>query len=174
MFETSEELRALQGLLDASFARSSPHLLSIMEPQRRMRAGRLVADLPSPAVLNVATATSRGEPRISAVDGHFLHGRWHFTTAPDSRKAAHLATRPAISASYTPRDGYGVFCHGFAVLLDGADQRSLLEHIADVYGTDPDDWSGVAGFRIEPDWMTAFAMTDEDMAQTEAHPTADT
>lgn len=168
MHETGEELTALQQLLDDSFARSSPHLLSIMEPHRRLDAGRLTAELPCPAVVNVATVTAKGEPRLSAVDGHFLHGRWHFTTAPDSPKARQLAARPAVSASYTPEDGYGVFCHGTARLLDGSDQQALLEHLAVTYGTEPEDWSGVACFRVDANWMTAFALTDEERAQAEA------
>src|SRR3954452_16170333 len=106
MRETAEELSALQILLDDSFERGSEHLRSIMEPQRRLSAERLVADLPSPAVLNIATVTARGEPRISAVAGHFIADHWYFTTAASSPKAAQLRARPAISASYTPRDGY--------------------------------------------------------------------
>lgn len=168
MRETGEELNALQRLLDDSFARSSSHLLSIMEPQRRLSAGRLAAELPSPAVLNIATVTARGEPRVSAVDGHFLHGRWHFTTAATSPKARHLATRPAISASYTPKDGYGVFCHGRAALLESSDAQLLREHVMATYGSDSEEWGGIIYVRIEPHWMTAFAMTDVEMAQIEA------
>lgn len=168
MDETAEELDALQQLLDDSFARSSPHLLAIMEPQRRLAAERLVAALPCPAVLDIATVTAHGEPRVSAVDGHFLHGRWHFSTAPESPKAVQLAARPAISAAYTPRDGFGVFCHGRSVALTGADKERFLHHLAATYGTEPEDWSDVACVRIEPDWMTAFAMTDDEMAQIEA------
>lgn len=169
MHETAQELDALQQLLDDSFARASPHLLSIMEPQRRIGAEQLVADMPSPAVLNIATVTSRGEPRVSAVDGHFLHGQWHFSTMPESHKARQLAARPAISASYTPRDGYGVFCHGRAVLLDGAAKQALLDHLAVTYGTQAEDWGEVAGYRIDANWLTAFALTDEEMAEVEAH-----
>ncbi len=172
MWETAEELTALQALLDDSFATSSQHLLSIMEPQRRLTASRLVGELPSPAVLNVATVTARGEPRVSAVDGHFLHGRWHFTTLATSAKARQLAARPAVSASYTPRDGFGVFCHGTAVALAGADKQMLRDHFTQTYGSDPEDWGGIAYFRIDPHWLTAFAMTAEEMAQIEADKTA--
>src|SRR6266496_2764567 len=111
MYETPEEMATLQDLLDRSFERASEHLTSIMTPQRRLSAQRVVDDLAYIAVLNVATVTARGEPRISAVDGHFLHGRWHFTTSGASPKARQLRSRPAASAAYTPRDGYGVFCH---------------------------------------------------------------
>ena len=160
MRETADELRALQELLDASFERSSEHLRSIMTPPRRLTAQRLASELPSPAVLNIATVTAAGEPRVSAVDGHFLGGHWYWTTAADSPKARQLAARPAISASYTPRDGYGVFCHGTAVLLAGAQRQMLRDHFRETYGQDPEEWGEIAFVRIDAHWMTAFAFDE--------------
>ena len=162
------DLAALQRLLDASFARSSEHLVSIMSEPRRLTAERLVAELPCPAVLNIATVTARGEPRVSAVDGHFLDGAWQFTTDASSPKARQLTARPAISASYTPRDGFGVFCHGHATLLEGPERAALHDHFVEVYDADPEQWGDIAYFRIQPDWLVAFAMTDEEMAAIEA------
>src|SRR5262249_39525144 len=74
MYETPSEPDALQELLAASFAGASQHLSGIMPPERRLTAEQLAADLTGIAVLNIATVTARGEPRVSAVDGHFLHG----------------------------------------------------------------------------------------------------
>ena len=165
MHETPEELRALQQLIDASFAAASDHLRGIMAPERRLTAGRIVADVPDPAVLNVATVTKRGEPRIAAVDGHFLHGHWHFTTAGNSPKAVHIRARPAVSASYTPRDGYGIFCHGDARLLDGEEKQRLIDHCTRVYGQSPENFGdGIAYVRIEARWFVGFAFSDEEMA----------
>jgi hypothetical protein len=168
MRETTAELTALQDLLDLSFANASAHLASIMTPERRLTAQRLVAELPSPAVLNIATVTAAGEPRISAVDGHFLHGQWYFTTAAGSPKARQLLARPAISASFTPRDGFGAFCHGRAVLLDGAQKQKLREHFTDTYGDDPENWGSIAYVRVDASWLVAFAMTDDELAKIEA------
>jgi hypothetical protein len=163
------EIEALQALLDASFTRASSHLTSIMQPQRRLSARRLVAELPCPAVLNIATVTARGEPRISAVDGHFLHGRWYWGTDPNTPKARQVAARPAISASYTPRDGMGVFCHGRAVVLAGPERQMIVEHFTEVYGRSPEEWApGALYVRIDPTWMVGFAMTDEEVARIEA------
>lgn len=162
MYESEAELATLQELLDASFARASGHLTSIMAPERRLSAEQLVADLGGIAVLNVATVTARGEPRISAVDGHFLHGRWHFTTDGASPKVRQLRARPATSAAYTPRDGYGVFCHGQARLLErgSADFDVLHEHCVRAYGQSPDEWGGnIAYVQIEPAWLVGFAFT---------------
>jgi Pyridoxamine 5'-phosphate oxidase len=158
----------LQALLDRSFERASEHLRSIMTPERRLTAGRLARDLPCPAVLNIATVTALGEPRISAVDGHFLNGHWCFTSAAGSPKVRHLLARPAISASFTPRDGYGVFCHGRAVPLEGDERHALREHFVAVYGADPEDWGEIAYFRIDAEWLVGFAMTDDEMAAIDA------
>ena len=162
MHETPDELRRVQSLLDASFERGSDHLKSIMTPEWRLSAGQLVAQVPTPAVLNIASVTRKGEPRISAVDGHFLHGRWYFGTAAASPKAVQLRDRPAISASYTPRDGFGIFSHGRAALLDGAEREMLHTHFAEHYGSDPDSWGSgsIAYFRIDADWLVAFAMPE--------------
>jgi hypothetical protein len=43
MFETADELHALQRLLDASFAAASEHLKSIMTIERRLGAVALAA-----------------------------------------------------------------------------------------------------------------------------------
>jgi pyridoxine/pyridoxamine 5'-phosphate oxidase len=172
MWETAEELTALQNLLDTSFEHSSEHLRAIMTPERRLSAGQAIAELPSPAVLNLATVTAAGEPRLSAVDGHFMHGHWYFTTDAGSPKARHLRARAAVSASFTPRDGFGVFCHGRAVLLEGEEKQMLRDHFTTTYGADPEEWGTIAYFRLDASWMVAFAMTDEEMSKIEAEKAA--
>jgi hypothetical protein len=166
MRETPEQLAALQRLLDDSFAGASEHLAAIMTPPRRLSAQRIVAELPSPAVLNLATVTARGEPRLSAVDGHFIGGHWYFTTDAGSAKARQLRARPAASASYTPRDGYGVFCHGRVVELPpGPERAMLLQHFIETYGQSPEEWGDIFYARIDADWLVGFAMTAEEEAE---------
>jgi Pyridoxamine 5'-phosphate oxidase len=175
VFETADEIASIQNLLDLSFDRASAHLRSIMTIERRLSAEQLVIELPSPSVLNIATVTATAEPRISAVDGHFLHGRWYFTTMADSPKARQLRARPAISASYTPRDGFGVFCHGRVEFLRAGHEQAghelvtLRAHLIETYGQDPEQWGpGIAYVRIDASWLTAFAMTAEELAKIEA------
>jgi hypothetical protein len=170
MWETAGELLELQQLIDRSFAGASEHLRSIMSEPRRLSAERLVAEIPSPAVLNVASVTARGEPRISAVDGHFLHGHWYWTSPAQSPKGRQLQARNAISASFTPRDGFGVFCHGRAVFLEpGAERQMVDEHFRDTYGQPASDFGeGIAFVRIDAAWLVAFAMTDAEMTEIEA------
>jgi hypothetical protein len=171
MYESDDERHALQQLLDRSFAASSEHLLSIMEPPRRLDADRLIRELDGVCVLNVATVTARGEPRISAVDGHFLHGHWYFSTDGRAAKVAQLEARPAVSAAYTPRDGLGVFSHGQARRLARGDGEftMLSAHWIKAYGVSFDTLSDdIAVFRIDPGWLVGFAMTDAEMAEIEA------
>ena len=97
MRETDREITELQELLDAAYARSTEHLRAIITDPRRLDAGELVRVLTGMCTLNLATVTARGEPRISAVDGHFLHARWVFTTSGSAAKARQLKQRPAAS-----------------------------------------------------------------------------
>jgi hypothetical protein len=161
MHETPAEITALQQLLDASFERSSDHLKSIMTPEHRLSARQIVDELSGVAVLNVATVTAHGEPRISALDGHFRHGRWYVSTAADSPKARQWRARPAISAAYTPRDGFGVFAHGRVVPLSaGTDEHDEFEaHLVATYGRALSEWGAeIALVRVEPTWFVGFSM----------------
>ena len=99
MLETSEETAALQSLLDASIARATGHLRAIITDERTLTAELLVGLLTGMKVRSVATVTAAGEPRISAHDGHLLHGTWTFSTSGTSAKAKHLAARPAVSTA---------------------------------------------------------------------------
>jgi hypothetical protein len=73
MYETPEELAALQELLDRSHAGATDHLRGIINDERRLTAQDLVALLTGMKVISVATVTAQGHPRVSAMDGHFLH-----------------------------------------------------------------------------------------------------
>ena len=153
MHETPEELAALQALLDASLARSTAHLRMIVT-ERTLSAEQLVERLTGMCTLALATVTARGEPRISGADGHFLHGRWHFGTAPDAAKARHLAARPAASVAHMRGEELGVFAHGTVEVLEPGE----LGHFRSFYGEDAFDWeTGVVYYRLQPHWMTVYA-----------------
>ncbi|MFB4310208.1 pyridoxamine 5'-phosphate oxidase family protein [Actinomadura sp. GTD37] len=164
MRETPEELDELQSLLDASLARSSSHLRSIIGAERTLTAERLVGVLTGMCTLALSTVTAKGEPRISGVDGHFLHGRWHFGTARGAVKARHLAARPAVSAAHMRGEDLGVFTHGTVEVLnpeDGgpaADWPDLLAYFKDFYGAGAFDWDAdVVYYRLRPHWMSVYA-----------------
>jgi hypothetical protein len=142
MFETPLELASLDTLLDESFARAGAHLTEIISPERRLTAVDLVRYLVGVRHLVVATVSAVGEPRCSAVDGLFLHGRFWFTTGASSVKAVHLERRTALSAAHVVGDEVGVFVHGRArVVRGGPGEADELRHYwTEVYDSAPENW----------------------------------
>lgn len=100
---------------------------------------------------------------MSAIDGHFLHGRWVFGTSTSAAKARHFAVRPAVSVSHLRGEELGVFTHGSAEPLNPVDGpedpwwRSVLAHLTEHYGQSPLEWGEGVYYRLRPAWMVVFA-----------------
>ena len=163
MYETPEDLDRLQQLLDASRARSTEHLRDIIHGDRVLSARDLVALLTGMKVITVATVTAHGEPRISAMDGHFLHATWTFSTSRTAAKARHLAARPAVSVAHVDGEALAVFAHGRAVELTGDELEAVDEHWTAHYGSSPMSWGDVVMYRLEPTWMVGYAFKRADL-----------
>jgi hypothetical protein len=160
MKETREEVGELQQLLDAAYERSTAHLQNIITDQRRLTAADVVQVLQGMCTLNLATVTAQGEPRISAVDGHFLHARWVFTTSGTAAKALHLRARPAASISYVDGERIGVFSHGRVEFLtpEHPEFAAIEEHLVNHYGSSPSSWGDeIVYCRLQPTWMVGYA-----------------
>jgi general stress protein 26 len=141
--ETVSELVSLDALLDRSFAAAGPHLTGIISPERRLTARQLRDYLVGVTHFVVATTSAAGEPRCSAVDTLFLHGRVWFSTSSSAAKVRHLERRPALSAAHVIGDDVGIFVHGHARLVRGAtpEAAALAPHWRDAYGGGtPEDW----------------------------------
>jgi hypothetical protein len=160
MKETEEEVTELQRLLDAAYDRSTEHLRNIITDSRKLSAAELAGVLTGMCTLNLATVTAKCEPRISAVDGHFLHGRWVFTTSGTAAKARHLRARPAASISYVDGERIGVFSHGQVEFLEPEhpDFPAIEDHLVAHYGSSPSSWGDeIVYCRLEPSWMVGYA-----------------
>ena len=162
MHETSDDIRALQQLLDRSYDGAGPHLRSITTPERRVAAEDLVERLTGMCLLVVATVTADGRPIAGPLDGVFYRGAFHFGTAPDSVRYRHLLVRPQVSATHLPGEEFAVNVHGRAVPVEiaGGLRETLLEVYVPRYGP---DWvqfldSGPVYMRIDADRMFAFGM----------------
>jgi general stress protein 26 len=142
VFETQEELDAVDALLAASFDRAGDHLTSIISTDRRLSATDLARYLVGVRHLVIATVTADGEPRCSAVDGLFLHGRFWFSTSGESLKAHHLERRPWISGAHVIGDDIGIFVHGRARMVHGGpgEADAIRHYWSDVYDSSPEDW----------------------------------
>ena len=161
MYETEDELAALQRLMDASLRRASEHLRSIVTPgERTLTAEQVVRVLTGMCTLSAATVTARHEPRISGVTGtsctplgvhHVGHGG----------QAHHLRARPAISVAHIRGDDLGVFVHGEAEFLTPADADfdPIEQHLVGHYGSSPSSWGDeIVYVRVRPAWMIACAV----------------
>jgi general stress protein 26 len=167
--ETSDELEALQRLIDESIASSGAHLTSIIKASRQLSARQLAAALTGMKVLVVATVTAAGEPRTSCVDGHFLHGTWIFGTDASAVKARHLRARPALSVTHADGERMAVFMHGHAEYITERDSafKPLDEHYIAHYGSSPTDWGPSPIFvRVRPTWMVGYAMNAAEFPTT--------
>lgn len=159
MLETPSEIEAFQRLLDASRAKATGHLRSIVTDEHTVTARQLVALLTGMKVLSVATVTASREPRISALDGHFLHGTWTFGTAGDSAKARQLARNPAVSVAHIDGEELALFSHGVAELLPpGPELDEVDAHWTAHYGSSPFSWGDdIRMYRLRMNWAVAYA-----------------
>jgi hypothetical protein len=164
MLETTTEVTELQELMDGVYPQTTQHLRSIIAGQRRLSADALVKLLTGMRVLSLATVTAAGEPRISAVDGHFLHARWVFTTAGSAAKARQLRARPAASAAYVDGERLGVFTHGQVEFLtpEHPDFAELEDYLVGHYGSSPSSWApDIVYCRLQPTWMIGYGNEEQ-------------
>ena len=141
MHETAADLLALQQLLDASYARAGSHLRSIWGPETRLSAERLSAELAGVQVLELATVTPRGEPRVAPVDGLFFGGRFWFGSADDSLRFRNIRANPAVSGAVTKGlETFLVIVHGRAVETDprGPEAGGFAAYPRELYDFDWD------------------------------------
>ena len=160
MLETPEEIAGLQALLDASHGSATQHLRGIINDDRTLTAWDIVAVLTGMKVLSVATVTAGGEPRISALDGHFLHGTWSFSTDATAAKARHLRARPQVSVAHIDNEELAVFAHGRVEEMRDTDPdwASTIGHWTAHYGSSPLSWGAeIRMYRFRPHWMVGYA-----------------
>ena len=164
VYETDAEVRALQDLLDMSYGGATDHLRGIIRDSHQLSAADIVALLTGMKVLSLGTVTAAGEPRVSAVDGHFLHGRWTFSTDGSAAKARHLRARPVMSAAHIDNEELGVFSHGRVDELQPGDPSwdETLAHWTAHYGESPLGWGDdIRVYRMQPSWMVGY-ISDRD------------
>jgi uncharacterized pyridoxamine 5'-phosphate oxidase family protein len=160
MYETDGELRALQQLLDASYARAGAHLRSIWESETRLDAEAVVAELSGVQILDLATVTPRAEPRVAPVDGLFFRGHFWFGSGENSTRFRNIKTNPAVSGAVTHGlETFLVIVHGRAVQIDprGPDAGGFADYPRELYDFDWDAAHPTAPYaRIDAHTMLAF------------------
>ncbi len=160
MYETDGELRALQQLLDASYARAGAHLRSIWGSETRLDAEAVVTELSGVQILDLATVTPRAEPRVAPVDGLFFRGHFWFGSGENSARFRNIKTNPAVSGVVTHGlETFLVIVHGRAVQIDprGPDAGGFADYPRELYDFDWDAAHPTAPYaRIDAHTMLAF------------------
>ena len=171
MYETPDDLAALQALLDRSRAGAGAHLADIFTPDRWLRAEELAARLQSMCLLSLATVTADCRPLVGAVDAFFIRGAFCFGSSPTSVRARHIAARPQVSAVHLPGEHLSVTVHGRAALVTTTPEDPvggpLLQALRDKYGPGNFGEQGAPYWRIEAEKMFVFAMDPSEAAPAE-------
>src|SRR5262245_33857526 len=167
MFETDEEVAQRQSMLDAHLERANPHMLAIGTPKRRLTARQVVTYLQGTKHVAFATVTSKGEPRVSPLDGLFIHGRVTVSTDRSATKIAHLRRNPACSAVHVDGDRIAVAVNGTVEWIerDHPDHDEIHAAWTTNYESDPYTWGDVVLFRIKPSTMWAYAFHPEEFPE---------
>ena len=164
MYETTEDLTALQDLLDRSYAGAGEHLRSVSTPERLVSAAELSARLVGVRLLALATVTADGRPLVGPVDGLFYRGAFWFGSAENSVRFRHLRQRPAVSATHTDGEPFAVTVHGRAYEIDLRDPEhgGFLEYCEETYGPAWNEWADDAPYaRIKADKMFTFLLAGD-------------
>jgi uncharacterized pyridoxamine 5'-phosphate oxidase family protein len=111
-------------------------------------------------VLDLATVTPRGEPRVAPVDGLFFRGQFWFGSAENSARFRNIRANPAVSGVVTRGlETFLVIVHGRAVETDprGPEAGGFAEYPRAVYDFDWDAMHPDSPYaRIEASTMLAF------------------
>jgi pyridoxine/pyridoxamine 5'-phosphate oxidase len=159
--ETTEDLKTLQQLLDASIERATPFLRRSFEmPDRSLSAQQLADQLQGSMTVALATVTARGEPRVAPINALFYRGAFHIPTVAESARARHLARRPAASVTYFEGTRLAVIVHGAATgIREDEPEFALIDELQMRFRSEgPRDWQGHAVYlRLEPRTMYTYA-----------------
>jgi uncharacterized pyridoxamine 5'-phosphate oxidase family protein len=160
MYETEDDLRELQRLLDDSYARAGAHLRSIWGEDSRLTAKQLADELAGVQVLDLATVNPRGEPRVAPVDGLFYRGHFWFGSAESSYRFRNIRANPAVSGALTRGlETFLVIVHGRANTIDprGPEAGGFARYPRELYDFDWDAMHPDAPYaRIEARTLLAF------------------
>jgi uncharacterized pyridoxamine 5'-phosphate oxidase family protein len=168
MYETEDDVRRLQELLDRTMARANPHLASIVSPNRRLTARQVVRYLQGTKHVTFGTVNERGEPRVAPLDGAFVRGRFTVSTGGRAARVRHLRANPACSAVHMDGDVVGIAAHGKATILEEGDAGvdEIEPAWQEIYGSSPFSWGeGVAFMVVEPSSMWAYAFHPENFPE---------
>ena len=168
MRETAEDLEFLQRLMDDSLADISPHMASIVTPDKRLRASQVVRYLEGVKYVAFGSVTPAGEPRVSPLDSLFVRGRFTLSTDTSAARVANLRHNPACSLVHMIGDSVAIVVHGRVewITRNHPHHGEIHSMWTTEYDADPYSWgSGIVLLRVEPAAMWAYAQRPNDFPE---------
>jgi Pyridoxamine 5'-phosphate oxidase len=168
MRETAADIEFLQRLMDETLADITPHMASIVSPDKRLRATQVVRYLDGVKYVAFGSVTPAGEPRVSPLDSVFVRGRFTLSTDNSAARVANLRHNPACSLVHMVGDAIAIVVHGRAewITRDHADHDEIHSIWTSAYDSDPYSWgSDIVLFRTQPSAMWAYAQRPNDFPE---------
>ncbi len=161
MYETNQEFRDLQQLIETSMKGAGEQMRAIFHPPSQTLSARQVSKiLKGIQHIALATVTSKYEPRVAPVDTIFIHGKFYVSTDKSAFRARHLLKRPQVSVCYYKGDEVVIIVHGKADLIEKThpDFEAINKVWVDHYGSGVLDWSEQGIYiRVNPEKMFTHA-----------------
>ena len=159
MQETEDDIKALQALLDTSYASSGDYLRTIQQESLRLTAQDVVDHFNGACVCDLGTVDRAGSPYVAPVDVLFIKGKAWFSSSSNSFRFRNIQYNPRVSLARTAGSEISILIHGTAnvVAVTYGDHQFLHDLCVECYGEAYDSW-GLWGYPwawIEPRRMFA-------------------
>ena len=168
MRETAADIEFLQRLMDETLADITPHMASIVSPDKRLRASQVVRYLDGIKYVAFGSVTPANEPRVSPLDSVFVRGRFTLSTDSSAVRVANLRHNPACSLVHMVGDTVAIVVHGRVewITRDHADHDEIHSIWTSAYESDPYAWGNdIVLFRAEPAAIWAYAQRPNDFPE---------
>ena len=168
MYESTEDIAVLQGLLDRSIEQAGSFLReSLQIDNHTLTADQVIHYLDGIRHASLATVTARGEPRVAPVVAIFVHGKYYVPTVVEAARTRHLRQRPGVSLTEYDGSDDAIIIHGQATLIDL--DHPEFDEIDELYmnfttSGGPRSWGGGGPvyIRVDPDVMYATAFGSQE------------
>ncbi len=121
MYETSNDLVALQTLLGESLQSAGSHLAGMFE--KPMAAADVVAQLGGILEVHFATVTPTGAPFVAPIDALFFRGKLWIGIPTAAVRTSFVRQERRVSISYTRGKSFALIVHGIAVEVTEDDSQ---------------------------------------------------
>lgn len=161
MYESTEDIAVLQGLLDRSIEQAGSFLReSLQIESHTLSADQVVRHLDGIRHASLATVTARGQPRVAPIVAIFVRGKYYVPTVVSAARTCHLRQRPGVSLTEYKGSDDAIIIHGRATLIGLS--HTDFDEIDEKYMTfttsgGPRNWGGDGPvyIRVDPDVMYA-------------------